>query len=55
VSPGAFEAEVRVSEQADVDALVDALRNSGVSVWRLARREQTLEEVFMDLVGAAAK
>ena len=55
VSPGAFAAEVRVSLQADVDRLVDALRISGVSVWRLARREQTLEEVFMDLVGAGAK
>jgi len=55
VSPSMFEAEVRLTAQSEIDRLVDALRGSGVSIQRLARREQTLEEVFMDLVGAGAK
>jgi len=54
VTPGAFEADVRLASQADVDSLLDQLRQSGISIWRLARREQTLEEVFIGLVGAAA-
>lgn len=54
VTDGAFEAEVRVSQQSDVDSIVDSLRKAGVSVWRLARREQTLEEVFIGIVGAVA-
>jgi ABC-2 type transport system ATP-binding protein len=54
VTPGAFEADVRLGSQSEIDALVDRLRHSGISIWRLARREQTLEEVFIGLVGAAA-
>jgi len=54
VTPGAFEADVRLGSQAEIDSLVDSLRQSGISIWRLARREQTLEEVFIGIVGAAA-
>lgn len=51
VSAEAVEAELRVAGQPEVDALIDALRREGISVYRLARRDQTLEEVFMTLVG----
>lgn len=54
VRAGAFEAEVRLSDQSDIDALVDRLRAAGVSIWRLTRREQTLEEVFIGIVGGKA-
>jgi hypothetical protein len=51
VAPGAYELEVRIPKQADLDSVVDALRQAGVSIWRLARKEQTLEEVFIGIVG----
>jgi ABC-2 type transport system ATP-binding protein len=51
VAPGAYELEVRIPKQADLDLVVDALRQAGVSIWRLARKEQTLEEVFIGIVG----
>jgi ABC-2 type transport system ATP-binding protein len=51
VTAGAYELEVRISKQADLDVVVDALRQAGVSIWRLARKEQTLEEVFIGIVG----
>jgi hypothetical protein len=35
--------------------MLDALRAAQVSVFRMARRERTLEEVFMDLVEEAAR
>ncbi len=55
VSPGAFEAEVRITHQPDLDHTVDTLRAAGISIWRLGRREQTLEEVFIGIVGADAR
>jgi ABC-2 type transport system ATP-binding protein len=51
VAPGAYELEVRIPKQAELDLVVDALRQAGVSIWRLARKEQTLEEVFIGIVG----
>ena len=53
VTSGAYELEVRIPKQADLDIVVDALRQAGVSIWRLARKEQTLEEVFIGIVGGA--
>lgn len=51
VTPGAFELEFRATGQADLDSVVDSLRQASVSIWRLARKEQTLEEVFIGIVG----
>ena len=51
VTAGAYELEVRIPKQAELDLVVDALRQAGVSIWRLARKEQTLEEVFIGIVG----
>jgi ABC-2 type transport system ATP-binding protein len=51
VTPGAYELEVRIPKQAELDLVVDALRQAGISIWRLARKEQTLEEVFIGIVG----
>ena len=53
VTPGAYELEVRIPKQVDLDIFVDALRQAGISIWRLARKEQTLEEVFIGIVGGA--
>ena len=53
VTTGAYELEVRIPKQVDLDSVVDALRQAGVSIWRLARKEQTLEEVFIGIVGGA--
>lgn len=51
----ACEVETRISRQAEMDQLVDLLRQNGISIYRMARREQTLEEVFMNLVGEATR
>ena len=53
VTPGAYELEVRIPKQVDLDIFVDALRLAGISIWRMARKEQTLEEVFIGIVGGA--
>ncbi len=45
------QAVVAVPDQQSVDAAVDALRRSGVSVCGLARRQRTLEEAFLEIVG----
>lgn len=55
VAPNAFEVESKITEQAELDRTVDELRAAGVSIWRLARKEQTLEEVFLGIVGAEAR
>jgi ABC-type multidrug transport system ATPase subunit len=54
-APGACEIEVPITEQQDADRLIDALRARGVSIFRMARRERTLEEVFMTIVGEASR
>jgi ABC-2 type transport system ATP-binding protein len=51
VTAGAYELEVRIPKQAELDLIVDALRQADISIWRLARKEQTLEEVFIGIVG----
>lgn len=51
----AMEVEVRISAQKDVDQLIDAIRSEGISIWKLGRREQSLEEVFVNIVSGAAK
>lgn len=55
VAADAFELEARIACQAEMDKIVDALRKNGVSIFRMGRREQTLEEVFMNLVGEATR
>ena len=55
VAADAFEVEVRVHSQSELDKLVDTLRAEQVSIWKIARREQTLEEVFMNIVGAVRR
>jgi ABC-2 type transport system ATP-binding protein len=51
ISADSIEVEIRPSDQHEVDAIIDRLRQGGISIYRLARRDQTLEEVFMTLVG----
>ncbi len=48
----AFEVEVAIPSQQELDRLIDTLRADNVSIWQIARREKTLEEVFMNIVGA---
>jgi ABC-2 type transport system ATP-binding protein len=40
-------------DQAGVDSLVDTLRHSGISILRIERSRPSLEQVFMNIVGAA--
>lgn len=54
VSDNAFELEIRIPAQEQLDQAVDRLRAVNVSIWRLARRELTLEDAFMQIVGANA-
>ncbi len=44
--------QLSVSDQREIDAVVDALRSGGRSIARLDVRRESLEEVFMRLVGA---
>ncbi len=55
VAADAYEVETRIARQSEMDQLVDSLRQNGISIYRMARREQTLEEVFMNLVGEATR
>lgn len=43
-------AMAQLKEQAEVDAVVDVLRKSGVSIVNMRRRELTLEEAFLEIV-----
>ncbi len=52
VAADAFEVEVPVQSQVELDKLIDKLRSNQISIWQIARREKTLEEVFMNIVGA---
>jgi len=42
---------VAMSDQQSVDATVDSLRRAGVSICGLVRRQRTLEEAFLEIVG----
>ena len=44
---------VPVRTQADVDALIDAVRAQSASIVRLERKRPSLEEVFLEMVGSA--
>lgn len=54
-APGAVEIEVSIATQTDADRLIDTLRANGVSIFRMARRERTLEEVFMTIVEESSR
>lgn len=51
VAPGYLQVDVPMSDQPAVDAAIDAIRQAGLSIYKVARRERTLEEVFMTTVG----
>jgi len=40
-------------DQAGVDQLVDMLRGANISILRMERARPSLEQVFMNIVGAA--
>lgn len=50
LTDGRVQAVLALSDQSDVDAVVDALRNRNVSLLQLRRREQSLEEAFLEIV-----
>ena len=52
VAADAFEVEIPIQAQSELDRLVDTLRADNIAIWQMARREKTLEEVFMNIVGA---
>ena len=52
VAADAFEVEISIQAQSELDRLVDTLRADNIAIWQMARREKTLEEVFMNIVGA---
>ncbi len=51
VAPGYVQVDVPMSDQPAVDAVIDAIRREEISIYKVARRERTLEEVFMTTVG----
>ncbi|QDT35674.1 ABC transporter ATP-binding protein [Stratiformator vulcanicus] len=48
-------AKAAVSDQADIDLLVDAWRAAGISIVSLSRAKATLEDAFIALIGSAEK
>jgi len=52
IATDTYEVEARIQSQSELDKVIDALRAEQVSIWQIARREKTLEEVFMNIVGA---
>jgi ABC-2 type transport system ATP-binding protein len=47
-----FRIVARVSQQAEVDALIDRLRSAGISIIGLSRRRISLEEAYLEIVAA---
>ncbi|HEY3965387.1 MAG TPA: ABC transporter ATP-binding protein [Planctomycetaceae bacterium] len=47
---GQFQVVLKIGDQSEVDRCVDGLRKAGVSLVELARRRDTLEEAFLDIV-----
>lgn len=47
-----FSVELLTPSQQVLDSVIDQLRSANVSIWRIARREQTLEDAFIQIVGA---
>ncbi len=47
-----FEVETRITSQQMQDQLVDDLRTANISISQMNRRELTLEEAFIEIVGA---
>jgi ABC-2 type transport system ATP-binding protein len=45
-----FDLQLRVADQAAVDAAIDALRQRGISITALSRGRQTLEEAFLKIL-----
>ncbi len=50
----AWQFTVGVKTQAETDAVVDALRNAGISIAELKEQRATLEDAFLALVGDQA-
>jgi ABC-2 type transport system ATP-binding protein len=44
---------VRLSDQSEVDRVVDCLRQAGISIAAMSRRTLSLEERFLDIVGTS--
>lgn len=44
--------EIDASLQPDIDRVVDGLRDSGISIYKMERFRPTLEQVFMSIVGS---
>ncbi len=54
VSVDEFQISVKLHDQAAVDQCIDELRRGGVSIVRLSRRRDTLEEAFLGIVSQGA-
>ncbi|MCA9034121.1 MAG: ABC transporter ATP-binding protein [Planctomycetaceae bacterium] len=50
VAENAWQCEVRIASQAELDQIVDELRARHISIWQMGRREFTLEEAFLEIV-----
>jgi len=44
---------VDATDQANVDKVIDRLRENSISIYRMQRYRASLEQVFMSIVGAA--
>lgn len=51
ITKDAIQVDVPMPDQAAVDAMIDAIRDARLSIFKAARKERTLEEVFMSTVG----
>jgi ABC-2 type transport system ATP-binding protein len=51
---GAYRIITRVTDQPAVDALIDRLRSSGISIVSLSRRRVSLEDAYLEIVSAQA-
>jgi ABC-2 type transport system ATP-binding protein len=51
ISPRRVQVVIAADGQAMVDSLVDAVRQAGASICGLLRRQRTLEEAFLEIVG----
>jgi hypothetical protein len=50
---GVTKLSLRLSDQGEVDQVVDILRRAGISIAAMSRRTLSLEERFLDIVGTS--
>ena len=55
LEPGRTKVSLKVKDQNEINAIVDALRKHDIDIVGLSRRKKTLEDFFLDVVNQNQK